>query len=209
MSEEWYRIVDAEGRSGVCRSLQSDVSRIEVRLESGERFWMPQALVRAQEDGSFIFEHPFSSLLEHSSEGQVAVPVVQEELEVDKRTVGRERVRVRTTVSQREETVDLPLVQEDMTIERVPIGRAVERHEAPYRQGDTLVVPVYEEVLFVEKRLVLREEVRVRCVRREAHTPQRVTLRTMEAAIERAPIEDGTSSGPSRPTSTTTSSEAS
>ncbi|MDB5301088.1 MAG: hypothetical protein JWO87_2751, partial [Phycisphaerales bacterium] len=53
------------------------------------------------------------------------------------------------------------------------------------REGDTLIVPLVEEVLVVEKRLVLREEVRVTTRRSQTHQPQRVTLRSEEAEIER------------------------
>ena len=51
-------------------------------------------------------------------------------------------------------------------------------------EEDTLIIPVLEEVLVVEKRLLLKEEVRI-TKREETHTPQRVTLRREEAAVER------------------------
>jgi len=69
----------------------------------------------------------------------------------------------------------------------VPVGRVVEAMEGPREEGDTLIFPVYDEVLVVEKRLVLREEVRLRRSRRAQHEQQRVTLRREDVQIERSP----------------------
>ena len=48
-----------------------------------------------------------------------------------------------------------------------------------------MVIPLLEEVLAVETRLLLTEEVRITTHRVETHTPQRVTLRREEAVMER------------------------
>jgi stress response protein YsnF len=53
-----------------------------------------------------------------------------------------------------------------------------------------------EEVLVVEKRLMLKEEVRVTKSRHEVRDPKEVTLRSEEAVIERLPgrsVEKSTS----------------
>jgi stress response protein YsnF len=47
-----------------------------------------------------------------------------------------------------------------------------------------------EEVLVVEKRLMLREEIHIRKQRIEMHQPQRITLRSEEVQVERAPHAD-------------------
>jgi stress response protein YsnF len=49
------------------------------------------------------------------------------------------------------------------------------------------VVPVLEEVLVVERRLVLREEVRLRLVAAEETVEEAVTLRRQHAEVERLP----------------------
>jgi uncharacterized protein (TIGR02271 family) len=81
--------------------------------------------------------------------------------------------------------VDLPLEKEEVEVERVAVGRVVETAPEIRREGDTLIVPLVEEVLVVEKRLVLREEVRVTTRRSQTRQPQRVMLRSEEAEIER------------------------
>jgi stress response protein YsnF len=47
-----------------------------------------------------------------------------------------------------------------------------------------------EEVLVVEKRWMLREEIHIRTERRETHQPQRITLRSEEVQIARVPHAD-------------------
>jgi stress response protein YsnF len=48
-----------------------------------------------------------------------------------------------------------------------------------------MIVSILEEVLVVEKRLRLKEEIHIRKRRVETHQPQQVTLRYEEARIER------------------------
>jgi uncharacterized protein (TIGR02271 family) len=95
------------------------------------------------------------------------------------------RVRIRKMVHEHEEIVDPPLWRDEVVIERVPINRVVEGPMSVRSEEDTLIIPVLEDVLVIEKRLLLKEEVRITKRRVETHTPQRVTLRREEAAVER------------------------
>ena len=94
-------------------------------------------------------------------------------------------MRVVKRVVERQETVDQPLLREEVTVEHVPINQVVEQ-AAPVRyEGDTTIIPLYEEVLVFEKRLMLVEEVRVTRRQTERRDPQTVTLRREEVVIER------------------------
>jgi stress response protein YsnF len=70
-------------------------------------------------------------------------------------------------------------------VERLPVERMLDEPLAPYYDGDTFVIPVMEEVLVVEKRLRLREEVRLTKVREESQHQETVTLRSEVVTIER------------------------
>jgi len=70
-------------------------------------------------------------------------------------------------------------------VDRVVAGPVPVRHE-----GDTMIVPVLEEVLVVEKRLVLKEELRVTRRRVETREPQTVTLRREDVVVERFTAHD-------------------
>jgi uncharacterized protein (TIGR02271 family) len=123
------------------------------------------------------------------------IPVLEETVEVGRRTIETGRgVRVTKHVTEREARVEDPLVHEEVSVERVPRGVFVEG-PAPtqHYEGDTLVIPVLEEVLVLEKRVRLKEEVRVtRKTHREKST-QRVKLNSEEVSIDE--FDEGTQGG--------------
>jgi uncharacterized protein (TIGR02271 family) len=145
--------------------------------------------------------HGHTSL--HAKREQAVIPVMEEELDVGTRRVETGGgVRVQKTIEEHEACVDEALTKEEVEVERVTVDRAVEGPVAVRYEGETMIVPVLEEVLVVEKRLVLKEEIRITRRRRELHAPQRVTLRREHATVERigdsephlAPTEVGSES---------------
>ena len=78
------------------------------------------------------------------------------------------------------------MAEREVHIEHVAINRVVEAPAPPREEGDVLVVPVYEEVVTVQRHWVLKEEIRLR--RREVQTRHReqVTLRREQASVERS-----------------------
>lgn len=118
------------------------------------------------------------------------VPVVAETLNVSKRQLERGRVVVHKRVVTQQTTVDELLKDEQVEINRVPVNKIVEAAGPNRSDGDTLIIPLYEEVLVVEKRLVLIEELHITKRVREHRDPQQVTLRREEVDIERQSGED-------------------
>ena len=129
--------------------------------------------------------------LDDAGEGAAVLALVEEALRVGKRRVETGRVRVYVSTETEERLLRETLRAERAEVERVPVGRELaEGEQAPVarREEDgTLVVPVLEEVLVVERRLVLREEIRLRLVPVEEPVEQPVTLRRQRAAVERLP----------------------
>ena len=72
----------------------------------------------------------------------------------------------------------------------MPIQRVVEGPVPVREENGTTIISVVEEVLVVEKRWMLREEIHIRQQRIETHQPQRITLRSEEVQIERVPQAD-------------------
>lgn len=186
-----------DGHFGVIDSgsqpLDGSQTHILVRLENDQQVWVPFNLLEPEPDGFYL---PVSrAQLQFHPGGQVngqsgpalVLPVIQEELNVSTRRI-KSGVRVTKQVSEHEETVDEPTILEEVEVERVPRNQVLENSIEPYYEGDTLIIPVVEEELVVEKRLVLKEEVRITKQRKEIHRPQQVTLRRENAVIE--PIED-------------------
>lgn len=186
-------VFDAEGERGVLEPPAGDAdARARVRLGDGRRLWLPAGALEQRADGARVFRGSFEELAAAAEGGgQIVVPVVEEQLRVGKRVVETGRVRVTKTVREREEVVDEPLLREEYDVERVPVEEFVDGPVAPWHEGETLVVPVLEEVLVVEKRLLVREELRIRRRRFEERRPQRVTLLGEEVSVERAGAEGG------------------
>lgn len=179
--------------------------QVLVRLANGQEVIVPtEALVARKERGYFL---PLSlseleappvppSARKERSQDFLTVPVVAEELSVEKRKVETGRVRITKTVHEHQEVVDELLLQEEVDVRRVAINQVVDAPPPVRYEGDTMIIPLLEEVLVVEKRLMLKEELHVSKRQTSTHQPQQVTLRREEATIERFDSrerqEDGT-----------------
>jgi uncharacterized protein (TIGR02271 family) len=116
-----------------------------------------------------------------------AIPVFEEELRVDKTVSETDRVLIKRSVLERTEYTDLELRSGEATIERVPVNLIVESAPAIRQEGDTIIVPVLEEIMVVEKRLLLKEEIDIRRQEVVQHLRQPVRLRSEEVSLERQP----------------------
>ena len=119
------------------------------------------------------------------------VPVVEEAAVVRKERVVTETVRLHKRVHEEEEVLDVPVRTEAVEVERVPVGRWLDAPAEVRREGDTTVYPVVEEVLVVEKRLRLVEEVRVTRRQGTRRVQERVGLRREEVVVEREAAAPG------------------
>ncbi len=119
------------------------------------------------------------------SDDMRVIPVVEEILDVRQRRVETGRVRITKIVHERQEEVNAPRVREEVTIERVTLNRMVDAPVSMRQEGDTFIIPLLEEVVVMEKRLMVKEELRITKRRIEEHASQKVTLRREEVVVER------------------------
>lgn len=186
------------GKDGLCgtvvpspTSTQHDASQWLIQLDNGQRLLVPAECFIQQEDGSYYL--PLSRMeieqqLDHSDAhagDRLVIPVIAEELDVQKRVVETGKVRVTKVVHERETVVDEPLFHDEVEVEHISVNRAVEGPISIRYEDDTIIVPIMEEVLVVQKQLILKEEIHIRKRRIETHHPQQVTLRREEAHIDR------------------------
>lgn len=142
--------------------------------EANERFSGRQARGRAH------------SVQDHVKR-ELVIPLLGEEVAVTKQVVETGRVTVARVTREQPEMIAEPLVAETVEISRVPIGRQVETMPAVRHEGETIVIPVVEERLLIERRLFLKEEVRIRRVRTCRTHRESVTLRHHEVVVNRRP----------------------
>jgi stress response protein YsnF len=118
------------------------------------------------------------------------IPIVEEELKLDKREVVTGRVRVRTVVDVVEEMARASLDEETVEVTRVPVDRVVDEAPGIRTENDVTIVPILEEVLVVEKRLVLKEELHIRRRVGTEAVEVPMTLRKQRAVVERISPDD-------------------
>ena len=114
------------------------------------------------------------------------IPLVEEQVRLEKRSISKGKVRIKSVVDSLEEVVRADLKDESVEITRVPIGRAVDSAPEIRTEGDVTIIPILHEIVVVEKRLVLTEELHIRR-RTETETVEiPVTLRKQRVVIERS-----------------------
>jgi uncharacterized protein (TIGR02271 family) len=120
--------------------------------------------------------------------GDASIVLAEEQLTVTTQPIVTGRVRVRTLTDTIEEVVRHPLKTERIEVRHVPRDVTIAPGEPlplMRQDGDVTILPVFEEVLVVETRLVLREELHIirHASTEVAELP--VTLRRQRATVER------------------------
>lgn len=157
-----------------------------IEFEDNSRIVISSQLLVPQEDDTYLV--PFDI----NSAAEVILPIIEEELTIEKEQIPRGIVRVNKRVETREKEVDATTRHEEVIVERVPINKLVEDTSPRVRkERGVLIIPVVEEVVVIEKRLMLVEEVHISKQRTQKTTPHSVTLRREVIDVEREEA-DGT-----------------
>lgn len=117
------------------------------------------------------------------------IPVIEEELVAGAREVKTGTVRVSKHVEEVRKIVTAPAVHDVVEVNRIPVNRVVDAIPKMREEGDVLIVPVVEEELVVQKRLVLKEEIHIRRKRATERVSKEVTLERERATVERLDAE--------------------
>ncbi len=124
-----------------------------------------------------------------STHNETVIPLFEEELSVAKRVVDTARVQISRVTHSRQQDIDELLQHERVEVERVPVDRPIDVMPSIREEGDVTIIPVVEEVVTVQRHLVLKEEVHVRRIKETERYRESVTLRRQEAQVSRTPIE--------------------
>ena len=123
-----------------------------------------------------------------SERNSSAIALVEESARIEKQDVQGDRVRVSTHTDLVEEHVRETLQSDEVEVMRVAVNRLLDHGETPpavRTEGNVTIVPVFEEVIIAEKRLLLKEEIHIfrDTTAQEVEVP--VTLRKQRASVER------------------------
>ena len=191
MNKESITVVDQAGLRGLVEPAQftkGDPSGVQIRF-ADQQVLVPVEMLVAQTDGTFYLPLSLAELVKQTeqtasqADTTVVLPVIEEELRVQKRTV-ETGVRVTKVVQEKQESFELPLLSEEIEIKRLPVNRHVDQPVAVRQEGDVIIIPILEEVLVVQKQLLLKEEVHIIRKRTETRHSGQETLRREELLIE-------------------------
>ncbi|MFJ7441440.1 YsnF/AvaK domain-containing protein [Methylorubrum thiocyanatum] len=119
---------------------------------------------------------------------ELVLPIVEETAHIEKRLREKGRVRVSTQTETINNVLRESLHGNTVGVSRVPIDRVIREGEPVPQtrtEGSVTIIPILEEVLVVEKRLILKEEVHIRETSTNQDVEVPVTLRKQRAVIER------------------------
>ncbi|MGI8743084.1 MAG: DUF2382 domain-containing protein [Bryobacteraceae bacterium] len=148
LKEKEFPVYDENGFRGTllsaARFLDPSPEK-RIRLEDGREMKVPSSALVAQPDGSYFL---------HTAGQPPSEPKPEPPAEPEPRRILNP-------------SAFEPLFREDCDVERVPVKRMLDQPVEIRQEGDTLIIPLMEEVLVVEKRLMLREELHIK--RRREH----------------------------------------
>jgi uncharacterized protein (TIGR02271 family) len=126
----------------------------------------------------------------------LVIPVIREQLSIDKEVRETGKVIVHKRVIEENHSVNIPLLQEGHTVERVKVDKVFNAPPPVRQEGDTVVIPVVREILIIEKKYEVTEELHVRKTRTETPYVQEITLLREEVHVERRNIDQSTPNNP-------------
>ena len=179
-------IVDAEGVTASLRTVRvrADHEAIAVAvLGNGTPVAVPFQTLEHHDDGGYSMPGRWRDFLQ-STGSSVVVPVIAEKVVTRVREAPRRTLRIRRRVVEQPTPVETPIWQERIDVQHVPVDAFVETAPSARWEGDVLVVPCVEQVVVVETRLKVREELRIRTIREQVVDRQTITLRRHEVEIE-------------------------
>ena len=121
---------------------------------------------------------------QYGTPDEQTIQLRQEELVAHKEVREVGEAQIRTWVQNVPGRLEVEAYTEEVQVEHVPVGQVVSERKPPWEEEDVLIVPVYEEQLVVSKRLVMREQIRVRRVGTRRRELFEDTLRRERLEVE-------------------------
>lgn len=189
-------VMDVLGNEAHIQSLrqEGDNTFATLVLDDGTIFSTDFSLLEREKD-HFLLPVSFKNSLDNNRDNRqsdwtetVNIPVIQEEISIGTRQIDTGKgVRVRKHVTAHEEIVDVSRSEEILSVQHIEVGKIVSEDELPQprQEGNTYIIPVFEEVYVIEKKIRLKEEVRITKERKESTETQQINLNSERVEIER------------------------
>lgn len=120
------------------------------------------------------------------------IVLLEERLKIDIEKVETGKIQINKKVVSEEVTQQIPVVSEEILIEHKPINQYVTAVPPVRMEGDTTIISVVKEVLVVEKRLMLVEEIHLSKNKIETIATVNETLQKDKVEISRIDLKTNT-----------------
>ncbi|WP_338768135.1 YsnF/AvaK domain-containing protein [Bernardetia sp. ABR2-2B] len=139
---------------------------------------------REGHDEKSVLQNGFDKIYQEGEE--VIIPVMEEKIHIEKEIIESGKVQIIKKVDEQKSKVEVPINHTEVQVERKAINKYVEQNPAAIRQeGDTTIVSVLKEVVVVQKKTLLVEEIHItKTQKQEIHTED-VTLKSEKVSVER------------------------
>ncbi len=118
------------------------------------------------------------------------IPILEERLQIGIKQVETGTVQLHKRVVSHEVSQDIAVMHDEVEIERIPVNQYVETAPAIRYEGDTTIISVVKEVLVVEKRLMVVEELHLTKKQIVSTTTVNETLRKEEVEVYRTDLNN-------------------
>lgn len=191
-------IEDKVGVKAIIQGVSKNEEDVIARMSEGTLIQIPVHLLRILNQKSYKFDGIFSDIHQESHERESVASasaenrfyVVEENPLIRKKRVETGEVKVKKSVSEKMKSVSVPLQSEEVVIERVPVDQVFDSAQSNRQEGDTWIIPVQEEILVVEKKVLVREEVRISTRKSIQEKEVLMSLRSEEIRIDRKGLKE-------------------
>lgn len=122
--------------------------------------------------------------LENISQQTIVLPIIKEEMVIDKHIVENAKVLISKKIINEEINTSIPVFREEVVIEKIQINAFVEGVAPVTRvEGEKTIIPILKEVYV--KRLLLVEELHITKLKTTSNIDINETLRREEVIVER------------------------
>ena len=190
-------VEDTEGVQALTQGVSEDESRILARLPDDKILSIPIDILTSNGNSKFLLPISFKKLVSTiipgkyeekaslDSQSAITIPVIEEVPVITKKMTETEKVKIKKTVTESPYSKDELLLKEEIVIEHVPRDE-IRTEPAQIRyEGDSMIIPVQEEILVVEKKIKIREELHISWRRTETKKTVTMNLKSEDVTVER------------------------
>ena len=121
---------------------------------------------------------------------EIIIPIVKEEIHIDKEIIESGKVRIIKTISEEKSSVEVPIKHTEVHVEHKPKNEYVDaNHQAIRYEGDTMIVSVLKEVVVVQKKTLLVEELHITNTQKQEIYKEDVILKSEHISVERQNLD--------------------